>query len=84
MIMVAFVSRYDTWDLYQCPRESSSTAINTFKIKDFFWVDNEDDDAIELAFSKTKIEERKDWLRAFKDLFIYVSNRCYPTDVSIP
>ncbi|GJU43077.1 DNA topoisomerase 2 [Tanacetum coccineum] len=37
-------------------------------IKDFFWVDNEDDDAIELAFSKTKIEERKDWLRAFKEI----------------
>nr|GEY32209.1 DNA topoisomerase 2 isoform X1 [Tanacetum cinerariifolium] len=35
-------------------------------IKDFFWVDNEDGDAIELAFSNKKIEERKDWLRAFK------------------
>nr|GEX28148.1 DNA topoisomerase 2 [Tanacetum cinerariifolium] len=35
-------------------------------IKDFFWVDYEDGDAIELAFSNKKIEERKDWLRAFK------------------
>ncbi|GKA25606.1 DNA topoisomerase 2 isoform X2, partial [Tanacetum coccineum] len=31
-------------------------------IKDFYW----DDDAIELAFSKKKIKERKDWLLAFK------------------
>ncbi|KAJ9671211.1 hypothetical protein PVL29_027276 [Vitis rotundifolia] len=30
---------------------------------DFMWVDEKDGDAIELAFSKKKIEERKNWLR---------------------
>lgn len=34
--------------------------------KDFVWVDGEDDDAIELAFSKKKIEARKNWLRQFE------------------
>ena len=33
-------------------------------IKELFWVDYEDDHAIELAFSKLKIKERNDWLRA--------------------
>lgn len=32
----------------------------------FKYVDQEDDTAIEMAFSKKKIEERKDWLRNFK------------------
>ncbi|EPS67102.1 hypothetical protein M569_07672 [Genlisea aurea] len=34
--------------------------------KDFVWVDEEDGDAIELAFSKKKIEARKNWLRQFE------------------
>jgi DNA topoisomerase-2 len=34
--------------------------------KDFIWVDDQDGDAIELAFSKKKIEERKNWLRRFE------------------
>lgn len=31
--------------------------------KDFMWVDDNDGNAIELAFSKKKIEARKDWIR---------------------
>jgi hypothetical protein len=31
--------------------------------KDFLWMDELDGDAIELAFSKKKIEARKNWLR---------------------
>ncbi|MQM00366.1 hypothetical protein Taro_033099 [Colocasia esculenta] len=34
--------------------------------KDFVWADEEDGNAIELAFSKKKIEERKNWLRHFE------------------
>ncbi|XP_010023678.2 DNA topoisomerase 2 [Eucalyptus grandis] len=34
--------------------------------KDFVWVDDQDGDAIELAFSKKKIEARKTWLRQFE------------------
>ncbi|XP_068647207.1 DNA topoisomerase 2-like [Aristolochia californica] len=34
--------------------------------KDFVWADDQDGDAIELAFSKKKIEARKDWLRQFE------------------
>ncbi|KAF8398402.1 hypothetical protein HHK36_017329 [Tetracentron sinense] len=34
--------------------------------KDFLWVDEQDGDAIELAFSKKKIEARKNWLRQFE------------------
>ncbi|XP_059649125.1 DNA topoisomerase 2 [Cornus florida] len=34
--------------------------------KDFIWVDEKDGDAIELAFSKKKIEARKNWLRQFE------------------
>ncbi|KAL9175513.1 hypothetical protein ABFS82_02G117600 [Erythranthe guttata] len=34
--------------------------------KDFVWVDEQDGDAIELAFSKKKIEARKSWLRQFE------------------
>ncbi|XP_038974184.1 DNA topoisomerase 2-like [Phoenix dactylifera] len=34
--------------------------------KDFMWVDEQDGDAIELAFSKKKIEARKNWLRQFE------------------
>ncbi|XP_077227115.1 DNA topoisomerase 2-like [Tasmannia lanceolata] len=34
--------------------------------KDFMWVDEEDGEAIELAFSKKKIEARKNWLRQFE------------------
>ncbi|KAJ0989896.1 hypothetical protein J5N97_008252 [Dioscorea zingiberensis] len=34
--------------------------------KDFLWVDQQDGDAIELAFSKKKIEARKCWLRQFE------------------
>ncbi|XP_011621441.1 DNA topoisomerase 2 isoform X2 [Amborella trichopoda] len=39
--------------------------INKHK-KDFIWVDDQDGDAIELAFSKKKIEARKNWLRHFE------------------
>ncbi|XP_020577441.1 DNA topoisomerase 2 [Phalaenopsis equestris] len=34
--------------------------------KDFVWSDEQDGDAIELAFSKKKIEARKNWLRQFE------------------
>eukprot|EP01018_Ginkgo_biloba_P032588 Gb_11673 [translate_table: standard] len=34
--------------------------------KDFMWADEQDGDAIELAFSKKKIEARKNWLRQFE------------------
>ncbi|XP_022152632.1 DNA topoisomerase 2 isoform X2 [Momordica charantia] len=34
--------------------------------KDFVWQDDHDGEAIELAFSKKKIEERKNWLRHFE------------------
>ncbi|KAG9456462.1 hypothetical protein H6P81_000970 [Aristolochia fimbriata] len=34
--------------------------------KDFIWADDQDGEAIELAFSKKKIEARKDWLRQFE------------------
>ena len=34
--------------------------------KDFIWEDEQDWEAIELAFSKKKIEERKSWLRQFE------------------
>ncbi|XP_050209559.1 DNA topoisomerase 2 [Mercurialis annua] len=34
--------------------------------KDFFWEDEEDGNCIELAFSKKKIEARKNWLRQFQ------------------
>ncbi|WCJ39367.1 DNA topoisomerase 2 [Euphorbia peplus] len=34
--------------------------------KDFAWVDDQDGNAIELAFSKKKIEDRKNWLRQFE------------------
>ncbi|KAI3440827.1 DNA topoisomerase 2 [Psidium guajava] len=34
--------------------------------KDFIWVDDQDGEAIELAFSKKKIEARKTWLRQFE------------------
>lgn len=34
--------------------------------KDFIWADDEDGEAIELAFSKKKIEARKNWLRALQ------------------
>ncbi|KVI00753.1 Arginine repressor C-terminal-like domain-containing protein [Cynara cardunculus var. scolymus] len=34
--------------------------------KDFVWADDEDGEAIELAFSKKKIEARKTWLRALQ------------------
>ncbi|XP_030539127.1 DNA topoisomerase 2 isoform X2 [Rhodamnia argentea] len=34
--------------------------------KDFVWIDEQDGDAIELAFSKKKIEARKTWLRQFE------------------
>lgn len=33
--------------------------------KEFVWEGDEDGQAIEMAFSKKKVEERKDWLRAF-------------------
>ncbi|GJX69524.1 DNA topoisomerase 2 [Tanacetum coccineum] len=36
-------------------------------IKDFVWVNDEDGDAIELAFSSMKIEERKRWLGVPED-----------------
>nr|GMC86459.1 DNA topoisomerase 2-like [Ipomoea batatas] len=34
--------------------------------KNFFWADDRDGEAIELAFSKKKIEARKNWLRQFE------------------
>ncbi|CAK7330893.1 unnamed protein product [Dovyalis caffra] len=34
--------------------------------KDFLWMDEQDGDAIELAFSKKKIEARKNWLRQYE------------------
>ncbi|XP_042389324.1 DNA topoisomerase 2-like isoform X3 [Zingiber officinale] len=34
--------------------------------KEFLWVDEQDGEAIELAFSKKKIEARKNWLRQFE------------------
>ncbi|KAL2478354.1 DNA topoisomerase 2 [Forsythia ovata] len=34
--------------------------------KDFVWADDNDGEAIELAFSKKKIEARKNWLRQFE------------------
>lgn len=34
--------------------------------KDFIWIDEQDGDAIELAFSKKKIEARKNWLRQYE------------------
>ncbi|KAL6523252.1 DNA topoisomerase 2 [Orobanche gracilis] len=34
--------------------------------KDFLWLDEKDNDAIELAFSKSKIQARKEWLQKFK------------------
>ncbi|CAM8927292.1 unnamed protein product [Rhodiola kirilowii] len=34
--------------------------------KDFVWSDDQDGEAIELAFSKKKIEARKNWLRQFE------------------
>ncbi|KAK4770618.1 hypothetical protein SAY87_031150 [Trapa incisa] len=34
--------------------------------KDFVWADEKDGEAIELAFSKKKIEARKNWLRQFE------------------
>ncbi|OAY39989.1 DNA topoisomerase 2 [Manihot esculenta] len=34
--------------------------------KDFIWIDDQDGNAIELAFSKKKIEERKNWLRQYQ------------------
>ncbi|KAH9312239.1 hypothetical protein KI387_027274, partial [Taxus chinensis] len=34
--------------------------------KYFVWVDEKDGDAIELAFSRKKIEARKNWLRQFE------------------
>ena len=34
--------------------------------KDFIWEDEREEEAIELAFSKKKIEERKSWLRQFE------------------
>nr|GEV84749.1 putative reverse transcriptase domain, zinc finger, CCHC-type, retrotransposon Gag domain protein [Tanacetum cinerariifolium] len=37
-------------------------------IKDFVWDDDKDGDAIELAFSNTKIVERQHWLQAPEDL----------------
>ncbi|KAF7138294.1 hypothetical protein RHSIM_Rhsim07G0089300 [Rhododendron simsii] len=34
--------------------------------KDFIWEDEQDGEAIQLAFSKKKIEARKNWLRHYK------------------
>ncbi|KDP43495.1 hypothetical protein JCGZ_16782 [Jatropha curcas] len=34
--------------------------------KDFIWMDDQDGNAIELAFSKKKIDERKNWLRQYQ------------------
>jgi hypothetical protein len=42
-------------------------------MKDFVWADDEDGDAIELAFSKKKIEARKNWLRALQVCLVIIS-----------
>lgn len=39
--------------------------------KDFVWADEVDGEAIELAFSKKKIEARKTWLRALRVCLFY-------------
>ncbi|KAM7519679.1 hypothetical protein LguiB_018641 [Lonicera macranthoides] len=43
--------------------------------KDFIWVDDQDSDAIELAFSKKKIEARKNWLRQFETVFTLIRRK---------
>lgn len=35
-------------------------------MKEFVWEDEQDGDLIELAFSKKKIDARKNWLRQFE------------------
>ncbi|KAI3875654.1 hypothetical protein MKX03_035024 [Papaver bracteatum] len=35
--------------------------------KDFVWVDRHDGEAIQLAFGKDKIEERKNWIKEYED-----------------
>jgi DNA topoisomerase II len=44
--------------------------------KDFIWIDEKDGEAIELAFSKKKIEARKTWLRQFEVCFSLNSLKC--------
>jgi DNA topoisomerase II len=43
--------------------------------KDFIWIDEQDGEAIELAFSKKKIEARKTWLRQFEACFSLTSHK---------
>lgn len=45
--------------------------------KDFVWEGDEDGEAIELAFSKKKIEARKNWLRQF-EVRSWMSIVCFP------
>ena len=42
--------------------------------KEFVWADEQDGNAIELAFSKKKIEARKNWLRQFEVSFMITAN----------
>ncbi|KAH9305399.1 hypothetical protein KI387_009803, partial [Taxus chinensis] len=48
-------------------KEDKEYFIDLDKHKKYFvWVDEKDGDAIELAFSRKKIEARKNWLRQFE------------------
>ncbi|KAH9290026.1 hypothetical protein KI387_034143, partial [Taxus chinensis] len=48
-------------------KEGKEYFIDLDKHKKYFvWVDEKDGDAIELAFSRKKIEARKNWLRQFE------------------
>lgn len=42
--------------------------------KEFVWADEQDGNAIELAFSKKKIEARKNWLRQFEVSFMITAS----------
>ncbi|GJR75253.1 DNA topoisomerase 2 [Tanacetum coccineum] len=49
---------------YQARKKQLENQFNITSYKDFVWDNDEDGDAIELAFSNMKIEERKHWLQA--------------------
>jgi hypothetical protein len=44
--------------------------------KDFHWESQDDGDAIEMAFSKKKVEARKTWLRHYEVVFPIASLVC--------
>ena len=61
-----FVCLFRGWEQAQ-QRKEESTFCNLEKHrKDFIWEDEHDGEAIELALSKKKIEERMSWLRQFE------------------